>query len=116
MGCAALSGTLFLLRGLCMLRAPLLLQGRVLRVAPHLVDSVLLGSALVMVVWSGQYPFSQPWLGAKVLALLLYIGLGTIALKRGRTQRQRAIAFVAALATFGYIIAVASTRQTVPFA
>jgi uncharacterized membrane protein SirB2 len=110
MGCAALSGSLFLLRGVWMLRASPLLQRRWVRIAPHCIDTVLLVSALVLVFWSGQYPFAQPWLGAKVVALLMYIALGTVALKR-----RNAPAFGAALLTFGYIVAVAITRQVVPF-
>jgi uncharacterized membrane protein SirB2 len=110
MGCAALSGSLFLLRGVWMLRASPMLQQRWVRVLPHCIDTALLASALVLVFWSGQYPFAQPWLGAKVVALLLYIGLGTVALKR-----RSAPAFAAALLTFAYIAAVASTRQVLPF-
>lgn len=115
MGCAALSITLFLLRGGWMLQGSAMLQQRWVRIAPHLVDTVLLGSAITLAVLSGQYPFAQPWLGAKVIALLLYIVLGTIALKRGRTRRMRALAFGAAILTFAYIVAVAVTRQVLPF-
>jgi uncharacterized membrane protein SirB2 len=60
-------------------------------------------------VWSAQYPLAQPWLTAKVGALLLYIVLGSVALKRGRSKGIRAAAFLAALATFAYIVAVALT-------
>lgn len=116
MTCAALSGAFFLLRGCWMLGVSPMLERRWVRVAPHIIDSTLLASALVMVFWSQQYPFVQPWLGAKVTALVLYIVLGAIALKRGRTMRTRAIAFAAALATFAYIAAVALTRQVIPFA
>ncbi|MES2319348.1 MAG: SirB2 family protein [Pseudomonadota bacterium] len=115
MACAALSGALFLLRGVWMLRASPMLQRRWARILPHLVDTTLLASALVLVFRSGQYPFAQPWLGAKVCALVLYIVLGTFALKRGRTPKVRALALGAALLTFGYIVAVASTRQVIPF-
>ena len=115
MGCAALSGSLFLLRGVWMLRYSTMLQRRWVRVLPHCIDTVLLASALVLVFWSGQYPFAQPWLGAKVVALLLYIVLGAIALKRGPTRKARVLAFGAALLTFLYIVAVATTRQVVPF-
>ncbi len=115
MGCAALSGFLFLLRGAWMLRASPMLQRRWVRIAPHVIDTTLLASALVLVFWSGQYPFAQPWLGAKVCALVLYIVLGTIALKRGRTPQVRALAFGAAVLTFLYIVAVAVTRQVIPF-
>ena len=108
---AALSGSFFLLRGLWMLADSPMLQRRWVKVVPHVVDTLLLGSALVLVFWSGQYPFVQAWLTAKVLALIAYIVLGTIALKRGKTKGVRTFALLAALATFAYILAVALTRQ-----
>ena len=108
---AALSGGFFLLRGLWMLLDSPMLQRRWVRIVPHVVDTLLLTSALVLVFWSGQYPFVQNWLTAKVLALVAYIVLGTIALKRGRTKGMRTFALLAALATFAYIVAVALTRQ-----
>jgi uncharacterized membrane protein SirB2 len=113
---ALLSGSFFVLRGFWMLLDSPLLQRRWVRVAPHVVDTLLLASALVLVFWSGQYPFVQPWLTAKVIALIAYIVLGAIALKRGKTKGVRAFAFFAALATFAYIVAVALTRQAaIPF-
>ena len=109
--CAVLSGSFFLLRGLWMLTGSPLLLLRWVRVLPHVVDTLLLATALVLVFWSGQYPFVQPWLTAKVLALVAYIVLGTVALKRGKTKGVRTLALVAALATLAYIVAVALTRQ-----
>lgn len=116
MSCAAMSGTLFLLRGKWMLRASPMLQQKWVRIVPHVVDTLLLASAIGLVVWSHQYPGQQPWLSAKVLALLGYIVLGSIALKRGRTKKQRLAAFVAALALFLYIGMVAVTKRPFPFA
>lgn len=109
--CAVLSLLLFSLRGIWMLQDSPLLQRRWVKVVPHAVDSLLLGSALVMVFWSAQYPFVQSWLTAKVIALVAYIVLGAIALKRGKTKTVRMTAFVAALAVFAYILKVALTRQ-----
>lgn len=109
--CALLSLLLFSLRGIWMLQGSPLLQRRWVKVVPHLIDTLLLGSALVMVFWSGQYPFVQGWLTAKVVALIAYIVLGTIALKRGKTKHVRLAAFIAALAVFAYIVKVALTRQ-----
>jgi uncharacterized membrane protein SirB2 len=109
--CAVLSGSFFMLRGLWMLTDSPLLQRRWVRVVPHVVDTLLLATALLLVFWSGQYPFVQPWLTAKVLALVAYIVLGTVALKRGRTKGVRTLALAAALAVFSYIVAVALTRQ-----
>ena len=60
---------------------------------------------------SGQYPFAQGWLTAKLLALVAYVVLGTFALKRARTRRARAIYFILALATVLYIVSVAVTRS-----
>ena len=113
--CAVLSGSFFLLRGVWMLADSPQLQRRWVKVVPHVVDTLLLGSALVMVFWSAQYPFVQDWLTAKVLALVVYIGLGSIALKRGKSKGVRGFALLAALATFAYIVAVALTRQAFVF-
>jgi len=113
---AALSGSLFLLRGLWMLADSPALQRRWVRILPHLVDTALLLSALTLAVWSAQYPFVQSWLTVKVCALVLYIVLGSIALKRGRSKPVRAVAYLAALATFAYIVGVAVTKNPLLFA
>ncbi|MES2047292.1 MAG: SirB2 family protein [Pseudomonadota bacterium] len=115
MTCAAISVNFFILRFIWMRQGSSLLQRRWVRILPHVVDTILLASALTMVFWSGQIPFQQPWLGAKVVALLAYIALGSIALKRGKTAQSRALAFAAALLVFGYIVAVALSRQVLPF-
>jgi uncharacterized membrane protein SirB2 len=115
MGCAAVSGSLFLVRGVWMLRASPQLQQRWVRVAPHLVATLLLASAVTLAAWSGQFPFVQHWLTAKLIALFGYILLGTIALKRGRTPLVRTGAFIGALALFAYIVAVALTKHAIPF-
>ncbi len=108
---AALSGLLFLLRGIWMLMDSPLLKRRWVRIVPHVIDTALLASALVLVFWSAQYPFVQAWLTVKVVALVAYIGLGTVALKRGKSKPVRTAAFIAALAVFAYIVKVALTRQ-----
>ena len=101
----------FFVRGLWMLHDSALLQQRWVKIAPHAIDTVLLASALTMVIWSGQYPFVQNWLTVKLFVLIAYILLGTIALKRGKTKTARTAVFVAALAVFAYIVKVALTRQ-----
>lgn len=111
MGFAGLSGVFFLLRGAWMLAESPLLQRRWVQTVPHIVDTALLASAVALAVWSAQYPFAQNWLTAKVLALLAYIVLGTIALKRGRTRRIRGAAYVAAMLVFLYIAGVAASKN-----
>lgn len=109
--CAVLSISFFMVRGMWMLFDSERLQQRWVRIAPHVIDTLLLTSALVMVFWSAQYPFVQPWLTAKVIALIVYIVLGSIALKRGKTETVRITAFIGAMMVFAYIVMVALTRQ-----
>ena len=113
--CVILSISGFTLRGILMLRESPLLATRFARVAPHVVDTLLLASALWLAALIGQYPFVQGWLTAKVLALLAYIALGSVALKRGRSKAVRATAFVLALVTAAYLVSVALTRDPLGF-
>lgn len=114
--CVAASYTLFVVRGWWMLRESPRLRQRWVRTLPHAVDTLLLASALAMAVMSRQYPFVAGWLTAKVLALLAYIGLGMIALRFGCSRGVRAAAWLAAQVTFVYIVAVALTRNPLPWA
>ncbi len=94
-----------------MLRDSAMLQARWVKVAPHVIDTLLLGSAISMAVISAQYPFALDWLTAKLAGLLVYILCGTMALKRGRTKGQRAVYFAVAMLAFAYIVSVALTRN-----
>jgi len=110
-GCAALSIAGFAARGALMLGNSPILQNRFVRVAPHVVDTILLLSA-IWLAWSlRQVPFVQGWVTAKVVALVVYIVLGAVALRRGRTKAVRATAFAGALLTAAYIVSVAATRD-----
>ncbi|MEK7815774.1 MAG: SirB2 family protein [Pseudomonadota bacterium] len=113
--CAVLSVSGYFLRGLWMMQDSPRLQTRWVRVVPHIIDSLLLVSAIALTIRLQQYPFVHDWLTAKVLALVAYIVLGAVGLKYGRTRKIRIAAWVAALLTFGYIVAVALTRQVLPF-
>lgn len=113
--CVVLSYSLFFLRGVWMLRESPMLQQRWVRIAPHTVDSVLLASAITLAWQLGISPLVHPWLAAKIIALLLYIVIGSIALKRGKTRRIRFIAWLAAQAAFLYIVSVAITHNTTPW-
>lgn len=112
--CVILSLSGFLLRGAWMLTESALLRHRLTRVLPHVVDTLLLSSAIGMAILIHQYPFTDDWLTAKLIALLVYIVLGSVALKRGRTLTIRLVAFVAALATAAYLVTVALTRSPWP--
>jgi uncharacterized membrane protein SirB2 len=80
------------------------------------IDTVLLASAIALAITIRQYPFVADWLTAKVLALVLYVALGTIALKRAKSKRARVAAWLAAQGVFAYIVAVALTHSPLPWA
>jgi uncharacterized membrane protein SirB2 len=113
-GCAILTLVSFSLRGIWMLHWPTMLERTVVRIVPHVIDTVLLASAIVLMIETRQYPLAQAWLTAKIAAVVVYIVLGGVALKRGRTRAVRISAWIAALATYGYIVAVALTRDALP--
>jgi uncharacterized membrane protein SirB2 len=111
----AVTLALFILRGAWMMADSPRLLARWVRIVPHVNDTLLLASGLGLAVLIKQYPLVDGWLTAKLLALILYIGLGTVALKRGKSRGQRIAAWVAALLVLGYIVAVAVAHDPFPF-
>jgi len=111
---AAVSFALFALRGAWMLAAPDKLRARWVRIVPHVVDTLLLLSALWL-VWQIGPEVPNGWLVAKVVGLVAYIVLGIIALKRGRTRGIRVAALIGAVIVFGYIVSVAITKSPLGF-
>ena len=101
----------FVLRGYWMATSSALLHHRWTRVLPHVVDSVLLVSGVAMLYVLSLNPFRIDWLLAKFAGLAVYIVLGTLALKRGRTRQARMLALAAALLVFAYIVGVALSRS-----
>ncbi len=110
-----LSFCLFIMRGIWMMAESPHLQARWVRIVPHVIDAILLASAIGLTLTLHQYPFAQGWLTAKVLGLIAYIILGSIALKRGSTLAIRVAAFIGSLAVFGYIVSVALTHSPLGF-
>ena len=74
-----------------------MLQKKWVKVVPHVVDTVLLSSAAVLCVLIAQYPFVHGWITEKFIAVVMYILMGLIALKLGKTKRVQWIAFVGAI-------------------
>ncbi len=107
----AITIVLFLFRATLMLWWSKGLRWRWVRIVPHVNDTLLLLSGIGLMLQIQQYPFVQHWLTAKLLALLAYILLGTVAIKRGRSRRIRIQALIAALLSLGYLIAVARTHS-----
>ena len=105
------SGALFALRGAVMLAGGRWYMAAPLRYLSYTIDTVLLTAALMLATILHQYPFVHGWLTTKVLLLVVYVVLGSYALKRGSTKAVRARAYVAALLVFAFIISVARAHD-----
>jgi uncharacterized membrane protein SirB2 len=105
----------FLARGLGMMADSDWVRDRVARTLPHIIDTILLLSGVALALQLRLSPTAAPWLAAKLVGLAVYIGLGMVALRRGRTKRQRTVAWIAALGTFGYIVSVALAKDPLGF-
>lgn len=109
----ATSYALFFLRGIWHMHGSA--QKSRLGIVPHIVDTLLLISAITLAISIRQYPFVDAWLTAKICGLLLYIGFGFIALRGATSKTIRFTAWLAAQAAFAYIVLVAVTHNPVPW-
>ena len=105
------SGGLFFVRGLALHLGQKWPMTAPVRYLSYTIDTVLLAAALVLTAILHQYPFVRSWLTVKVVLLVVYIALGTFALKRGQTLRARVICWLAALAVYAFIISVARAHH-----
>jgi uncharacterized membrane protein SirB2 len=101
----------FFARGVGMLNDAAWVRHRLARTLPHVVDTVLIVSAIWLAVILRLTPSGAPWLAAKIVGLFVYIGAGLVALRLGRTRTMRAGAWVVAMLTFGWIVSVAITKD-----
>lgn len=108
-----LSYSLFFLRGIWLMRDSASLRQRWVKVLPHVIDTVLLTSAVLLAITIQQNPLQNAWLTAKVGGLLLYIGLGMVAMRFGKTRQVKIAAWIAAQCVFVYIVLVAITKSPV---
>ena len=106
-----LSSAGFIARGIGRFAGARWVGSRAARTLPHLVDSVLFASAIALAVTLHLSPLSSPWLLAKIIGLFVYIALGMVALRFGRTPRTRAVAWFGALLVFAYIVTVAISKN-----
>ena len=109
--CMILSYILFSLRGIWMIQGSSLLKLRWVKVLPHVIDTILLTSAIALVAMIQQYPGLNIWISAKIGALLLYIFLGMMAFRFGKTRKIKIISWILAQIVFFYIVLVALTKN-----
>ena len=105
------SGALFLLRGITVSLGGNWSMSTPVRYLSYSIDIVLLcaGLSLLAILPSGV--FSNGWLGLKLILLVVYIGLGMLALKRGRSAAIRRSCFIAAIAVFLIVYVIARTHD-----
>ena len=115
MTCALISIAGLIFRGVLNMQGSALLQRKFLKIAPHIVDTVLLLSAIGLTLTIHQYPLVDDWLTAKVIGLVVYIFLGVFTLKIARSQPARLLGLVLAVLVFAYIATVARTHSALPF-
>lgn len=106
----AVSWTLFFLRGLWMIAESPRLKARWVRVVPHVNDTILLLAGAYLASFVGL----QPWIVAKLVALVAYILIGMVAITHGKTKPARVTAWIAAQGVFLYIVAVALRKDPLP--
>ena len=114
LGAAVISILGFIVRGYWRLTHPYKLKSKFVKIAPHIVDIILLVSATLLILQIEQYPFVHDWLTAKIIALVVYILLGMVTMRFARTHLVQFAAYVGAIITFIYIVSVALTHQVIP--
>lgn len=110
-GLAMLSGGLFALRGVSVLAGLRWAMHRWARIVSMVIDTALLIAALLLLIALQLNPFAVAWLQAKLALLVVYIVLGTFALKRARTRQGKGLAFIAALASFLAMYSIARAHH-----
>ncbi len=105
------SGLLFALRGAAVLAGARWAMAAPLRYLSYTIDTVLLTAAMMLLTVLKLNPFVVPWLSVKLALLVVYVVLGSLALKRARSRRGQAICYAAALAVYVFMAFVARTRH-----
>lgn len=88
---------------------PAWLQPKIAKIAPHVIDTVLLLSGIGLVFQGNWMAGEYGWILSKLVMLCAYIGFGVMAMRS--TGLKRWAAFVIALACFGYILVIAISKH-----
>src|SRR5690606_28226536 len=104
----------FFVRGIWMWRQSPLLHKRIVKILPHIIDTVLLVCAIALALVLSLSPMNQPWLMAKLMALVVYIGLGVVAIKHAKPM-EPSTRWIATVVVFLYILSVAQSKDHLVF-
>ncbi|MCZ4337429.1 SirB2 family protein [Shewanella colwelliana] len=109
----ALSVLFFIVRFVLHIRQSPIMDKKFVKVAPHVIDTLLLLSGLTLCFIIKQYPFQDAWLTEKIGAVVAYIFLATIALKANRNTLFKVFAALGAIAWIVYAAKIAMFKQAV---
>lgn len=114
-GLVVASGVLFAARGALVLAGQGWAMARPWRMVSYAIDSALLAAGVTL--WAGLSldPLASPWLGTKLALLVLYIVLGSLALKRARSAAVRRATYLAALVVYAFMVSVARAHHPLGF-
>lgn len=101
----------FLLRSMAVLAGARWVRARAVRIAPHVLDTLLLASGLWLLFKAGWGLAAAPWFSAKMAGLVAYVLLGVVALRPRTGRALRGVAWVAALAVVGWMWSVARSKN-----
>ena len=83
--CALISISGFITRLIGQLRQASWLDHKLVKILPHVNDTLLLLAGITLAIQYQFNPFNNEWLLAKIVLLLIYIMLGMLALKKFTT-------------------------------
>ena len=112
MTAVALSGLFFLIRGGWLLQNSPQLQAKWVKISPHIIDTILLLSAIALLVVGHQF---HAWVHVKITLLIVYIGLGVMAFRKAKTTHQKVGFLVSAMMVYMFIISVAIAKSPLGF-
>ena len=115
MTAVALSVFLFIIRFYWSLADSSMMQKKWVKITPHIVDTLLLATAIALCVLITQYPFVNDWLTQKVIGVVLYILAGLWVLKWAKSNLEKWLGFVGAIAIIGLVAKMAVSKQPLLF-
>lgn len=101
----------FFMRGMVVMSRSSQVNARWFRVVPHINDTILIVTAVVLTIYIGQYPFADAWLTAKLVALVFHVVVGAYAIKHAKTFTAQLLSWLFSIVVFVYIVGVAYTRD-----
>lgn len=105
---------IFFVRGVFLFINSPLLTKKIMKIAPHIINTIMLVSGVVLAVNLGMKPGEHPWIMAKIIGLIVFIVVGVGAFKV-RNRLLQKILWIDALVVFAYIVSVAITKNPMGF-